>query len=178
MGGGSGTPPGLTATGAGPGSARGRDLPRRPPARDRHLHCPGLGRLTLAPTVRVFKPSAFRHHRALRPGFVFPDLEHDALAVSHLWLRAAPMSGEEGPSPLKSFLEPLNLTRGEKYGDRHGLPFPPCPASHGRSDGLELDVSPLHCSRRVAPSSAPWLAAPSGVSGCVDSGSAPTTVRR
>ena len=46
------------------------------------------------------------------------------------WLRTAPMSGEEGPSPLKSFLEPLNLTRGEKYGDRHGLPFPPCPASH------------------------------------------------
>ena len=31
------------------------------------------------------------------------------LAVSHLWLRTAPMSGEEGPSPVRSFLEPLNL---------------------------------------------------------------------
>ena len=25
------------------------------------------------------------------------------------WLRTAPMSGEEGPSPVRSFLEPLNL---------------------------------------------------------------------
>ena len=33
------------------------------------------------------------------------------LAVSHLWLRTAPMSGEEGPSPVKSFLEPLNFRR-------------------------------------------------------------------
>ena len=33
---------------AGPGSARGRDSLRRPPARRRHSHCPGWGQLTLA----------------------------------------------------------------------------------------------------------------------------------
>ena len=37
-----GNPRGLTAPGAGPGSARGRDSPRRPPARGRHS-LPGVG---------------------------------------------------------------------------------------------------------------------------------------
>ena len=45
-----------------------------------------------------------------------PDLEHMMLAVSHLWLRTAPMSGEEGPSPVKSFLEPLRRARGRRPG--------------------------------------------------------------
>jgi len=44
------TPPSGThaARRAGPGSARGRDSLRRPPARRRHSHCPGWGQLTLA----------------------------------------------------------------------------------------------------------------------------------
>ena len=91
-----GNPRGLTAPGAGPGSARGRDSPRRPPARGRHSHCPGWGRLTLAPTVRVIKALAFRHRRAPSPECVFPDVEHDARRVAFLAPHCANELGEGG----------------------------------------------------------------------------------
>eukprot|EP00964_Phaeocystis_antarctica_P126274 scaffold90012_cov30-Phaeocystis_antarctica.AAC.1 len=76
-------------------------------------HCPGWGRLTWAPTVRVFKASAFRHRGVtvelyrnacsviFGPCDEFPDLEHDACRLAFVAPHGAnERRGSEGPSPV------------------------------------------------------------------------------
>ena len=116
-----GNPRGLTAPGAGPGSARGRDSPRRPPARGRHS-LPGVGPthfgsngsrfLKLQPldTVELYRNAC---SVIFGPCDEFPDLEHDACRLAFVAPHGA---NERRGRTLASGLPPGRRARGRRPG--------------------------------------------------------------
>ena len=96
-----GAPPGAHGARRWPGVSPGSGLAETATGPGSTLTARGGADSLWLQTVRVFK--------ALQPldtvELYAPDLcspiWNMMLAVSHLWLRTAPMSGEEGPSPVK-----------------------------------------------------------------------------
>ena len=135
MGGRVGNPRGLTAPGAGLGSARGRDSHREGHWPGVDTHCPGWGRLTSPQTT----PYSLWLQR-------FAFLIRSASKTIHLFTRrAAIMFPDLDPVgrvyPIWNMM--LAVSQAGANGEAHGLPFgapfapgPTCPGSTGRRPGV------------------------------------------
>ena len=151
-----GNPRGLTAPGAGPGSARGRDSPRRPLARGRHS-LPGVGPthfstnnplLTLAPTVRVFNTVSFKSYSPFYPyrraAIMFPDLDPVG-GLSPIWNMMLAVSQGRMVRHMDCPLPPARRARGRRVdAPGWGLTRPLAgPGSARGRDSFGLPVAPV-----------------------------------
>ena len=162
-----GNPRGLTAPGAGPGSARGRDSPRRPLARGRHS-LPGVGPthfstnnplLTLAPTVRVFNTVSFKSYSPFYPyrraAIMFPDLDPVG-GLSPIWNMMLAVSQGRMVRHMDCPLPPARRARGVDGGRRPGVGTHPATGRPGVGPGSGI-IWGAACRAIPAGLPVPWL---------------------